>query len=258
MRDAVSRWFIREAPVHAPASRVICFPYAGGSASIYRGWHEGLPSDTELVAVELPGRGAHFNEAPIGSLNELVRRLATAVTPLMDVPVVFFGHSNGALISYALAVELTRRGIPLPCAMILSAKRPPHLESGNATHALPTPQFIDILRALNGTPPEILANEPLLELLLPALRADFSLSETYRHEPCPPLRCRTRLMGSENDPEVSLDQLREWAGYFEQEPALDVMPGDHYFVHTARNEIMKVVRQLLRECNAAASPWRTA
>lgn len=258
MTETSSKWFIRETRTAAPACRVFCFPYAGGSASIYRGWHAALPSDAELLAVELPGRGAHFKASPIGSLTVLTQRLADAISPLMDVPAVFFGHSNGALMSFTLAAELARRGIPQPYAMVISAKRPPHLESSEAVHALPTPEFVEKLRTLNGTPPEILADEQLLELFLPALRADFSLSETYRHEPCQPLRCRVRLIGSETDTDVSIPQLRQWERYFEREAVLDVLPGDHFFVHTARDAILAILRRLVRDCISAASPWRTA
>jgi medium-chain acyl-[acyl-carrier-protein] hydrolase len=256
MHDTPSRWFIREVRVPAPACRVICFPYAGGSAGIYRGWHAGLPSSAELLAVELPGRGAHFSSPPIASLTQLTARLADALTPLMGAPVVFFGHSNGALISYALAVELRRRGLPSPQRIVLSAKRPPHLDSRDPVHALPTPQFVERLRTLNGTPPEIMSNPDLLDLFLPALRADFAISETYRHEPCAPLACRAVLVGSENDDDVSLAQLQEWNRYFVDEAPLHVIEGDHFFVHSARDALLRILRRHVQDCIAAASPWR--
>lgn len=256
MKDTPSRWFIREVRVPTPACRVFCFPYAGGSAAIYRGWHAGLPSSAELLAVELPGRGAHFNATPIASLTRLSARLADAVAPLMDAPAVFFGHSNGALMSYALAVELSRRGLPSPQRIVLSAKRPPHLDAGDPVHDLPTPQFVEKLRTLDGTPPEILSDPDLLDLFLPALRADFAISETYRHEPCAPLASRAVLMGSERDPNVSLSQLREWDRYFVHEPALHVIEGDHFFVHDARDAILRILRRNVQDCIAAESPWR--
>jgi medium-chain acyl-[acyl-carrier-protein] hydrolase len=250
--QTVSNWFIREARVPAPACRVFCFPYAGGAAAIYRGWQMALPRDAELLAVELPGRGIHFRSQPIPSLEVLVDRLVDVVAPLMDVPTVFFGHSNGAMISHALALELRRRGLPQPRAMLLSAKRPPHLESREeVVHTLPTPQFIEKLRELNGTPPEILGNDELLSFFLPMLRADFALSETCRYEPSPPLRCDTRLLGGDRDVDVSAEQLREWARYFERPPPLDVLAGDHFFIHSARDGVLAVLRRVVRDCIAA-------
>ena len=256
MQDTPSRWFIREVRTPAPACRIFCFPYAGGSASIYRGWHAGLPSSTELLAVELPGRGVHFSAQPISSLTRLTARLADVIAPLTDTPFVFFGHSNGALMSYALAIELRRRGLPLPQRIVLSAKRPPHLDSAEPLHDLPTPQFIDRLRSLNGTPPEILADVGLLDLFMPALRADFALSETYRHTPCAPLACRAVLFGSESDDDVSLDELREWDRYFLDEPSLHVVEGGHFYVHDSRDTLVRLLRRHVQECIAEGSPWR--
>jgi medium-chain acyl-[acyl-carrier-protein] hydrolase len=250
--EIVSNWFIRESKVPVPACRVFCFPYAGGAAAIYRGWQMALPRDAELLAVELPGRGIHFRSPPIASLEVLVGRLVDVVAPLMDVPAVFFGHSNGAMIAHALALELRRRDLPQPRAMLLSAKRPPHLESRDEmAHTLPTPRFVEKLRELNGTPPEILGNDELLAFFLPMLRADFALSETCRYEPCPPLRCDARLLGGDRDADVSVDQLREWARYFEHPPQLDVLAGDHFFIHSARDEVLAVLRRAVRDCIAA-------
>lgn len=258
MSDTSSRWFIREVPVPVPACRVFCFPYAGGSASVYRGWHTGLPSSAELLAVELPGRGAHFCSPPISSLTRLAARLADVIAPLLDAPAIFFGHSNGALTSYALALELSRRGLPLPQRIVLSAKKPPHLDGTDPAHDLPTPQFIERLQTLNGTPPEILSNPDLLELFLPILRADFAISETYRHVPCAPLPCRAVLLGSEDDGDVSLAQLREWDRYFADEPSMHVIEGGHFFVHSAREAVLRILRRHVQDCIAAGSPWLQA
>jgi medium-chain acyl-[acyl-carrier-protein] hydrolase len=255
MNDTPSRWFIREVRVPIPACRVFCFPYAGGSAAIYRGWHAALPSSAELLAVELPGRGAHFNSPPIASLARLAARLADVIAPLLDTPAIFFGHSNGALMSYALALELSRRGLPLPQRILLSAKKPPHLDGGNPAHDLPTPQFVERLQTLDGTPPEILANPDLLELFLPILRADFAISETYRHAPCAPLPCRAALLGSANDEDVSLAQLREWNRYFTEEPSMHLVEGGHFFVHSARDAVLRILRRHVQDSIAGNSPW---
>jgi pyochelin biosynthetic protein PchC len=37
-------------------TKLVCFPHAGGSASAYRTWPEGLPSDVAVLAVRYPGR----------------------------------------------------------------------------------------------------------------------------------------------------------------------------------------------------------
>lgn len=247
-----SDWFLREVQPRSAQCRVFCFPYAGGSSAIYRGWHAALPASAEVIALQLPGRGGRYNVAPFTSITQLAARLADIIAPLMDRPCLFFGHSAGALIGYTLSVELSKRGAPLPHRLVLSAKRPPHLPRGETTYDLPTPQLVDKLRELSGTPPEILDNPEMLEIVLPTLRADLSLGETYRHEPVPPLPCLTSLMGGDGDAEVPIDALRQWDRYFQQTPTLHVFKGGHFFIHSERDELLRTLHPLVQDCIAAA------
>ena len=40
--------------------RLICFPYAGGGPSLFRGWPLELSQQVEVCAVQLPGREARM------------------------------------------------------------------------------------------------------------------------------------------------------------------------------------------------------
>lgn len=246
-----SEWLQREEPLASPRCRVFCFPYAGGSSAIYRGWQAALPASTEVLALQLPGRGRRFNAVPIASIPRLIGPLADLVAPLMDRPCLFFGHSNGALIAYALAIELSKRSAALPHHLVLSAKRPPHFRPSETTYDLPTPQMIEKLRDFGGTPPEILADPELLEIILPALRADIAMGETYRHEPAPPLPCGVSLMGGTGDAKVPLDDLRQWDRYFSRTPAVHVFEGGHFFIHSARDAVLRTLHPLVLACIAA-------
>ena len=76
--------------------RLFCFPYAGGSAAIYRLWHLNLPSNVEVCPVELPGRGRRLGEKPFERLDLLVESLDEVLVPLCrEKPFAFFGHSLG-------------------------------------------------------------------------------------------------------------------------------------------------------------------
>lgn len=85
------------------------------------------------------------------------------------------------------------------------------------------------LRAYEGTPGELLANEEVLRFLLPTLRADFTLCETYRYEPAPPLPCPVTAFGGDADPEVSLDELRAWREQTTGPFTVRVFPGGHFY-----------------------------
>ncbi|MGH9759831.1 MAG: thioesterase II family protein, partial [Blastocatellia bacterium] len=168
MRSAIDMgadrpWFIRTNPRPNARMRLFCFPYAGGAAAIYRLWPNGLPSDVEIVALELPGRGGRMKEAGFRNVSKLITAIAEVIAPRIDREFAFFGHSMGALIAFELARELRRQGRPQPQCLFVSGRRAPHIpDTDPITYNLPEAEFIQELRKLNGTPKEVLDHEELM------------------------------------------------------------------------------------------------
>ena len=242
--------------------RLFCFPYAGGNPAIFREWVGALGGRAELFTMQLPGRGARFSEAPLRSAGLIVHHLANAILPLMDRPCIFFGHSNGALLCYELARELARRGEPGVEHVVVSAKRAPHLARlGPVVFDLPDAEFIDVLRDYEGTPPEVLADADLLACLLPAIRADFGLSDLYQHRPGFPLACDMTLFGSMNDRYVPFADLLAWREHCKGRCATKVFEGGHFFLHEQAAQVLAEVALVLdgvgRALPAAAGAARS-
>src|SRR6266404_5241949 len=169
---------------------LFCFPYAGGSAATFRSWQHGLPESIEAFPIQLPGRGGRLSEAPLHHLQEIIEALARALAPFFDKPFAFFGHSMGALIGLELSRWLRRERNLIPVHLFVSGRRAPQLsETEPPTYNLPEPEFIERLRRLNGTPQEVLDHPELMQLMIPLLRADFSVCETYEYKSEPPLDC---------------------------------------------------------------------
>src|SRR5262249_33598404 len=154
-----------------------CLPFAGGGAGAFRAWPDGLPADVDVCPVHLPGREARYTEPAIDDVDALVGPLLEGLRPHFDGPFALFGHSMGGLVAFELADRLRRRGIA-PVWFFASGVRAPHRPgSGRMRHALPHDQFLTAVRELNGTPPELLENPEILDLMLPTLRSDFHLAE---------------------------------------------------------------------------------
>ena len=165
-----------------PRARLLCCPYAGGSAGIFRTWATYLPLDVELWALQYPGREERLLESAFTRVADLVATAAQSIGGLLEqVPYVIFGHSLGALVAFELIRELRRGGQPLPKSLFVSGARNPRFNAfkGNPRHLWPDPEFIGELRRIGGTPPDLLENEELMDLMLPTLRADFALVDTY-------------------------------------------------------------------------------
>ncbi len=225
--------------------RLFCFPYAGAGALIFRTWSDGLPRDVELCPIQLPGRGTRLMERPFTQLSPLVEALGQALVPLLDKPFAFFGHSLGSLVGFELARWLRRQHGVHPVRLFVSAGRAPQIpHRGPPIHALPRKDFLAELRRLNGTPSELLDHQELMEIMLPLLRADFALYETYAYSTEPPLNCPISAFGGLQDHRVNDSDLEAWRSQTSDSFSLRMLPGDHFFLNQPL--LLQVVSQELQ------------
>jgi len=223
--------------------QLVCFSYAGGSASAYRTWPDDLPADVNICAVQLPGRDNRLAERPFTRLRDLVEALADALEPNLRAPFTLFGHSMGALVAFELTRELRRRGGPQPLQLFVSACRAPQLPDPDPPiHLLPEPALVEELRRLDGTPGHVFENPELRSLVLPTLRADFSVCETYVHEPEERLAISISAFGGAADNEVSQEQLEGWRAQTSASFGLRIFAGNHfYFLGHARTTFLSAL-----------------
>lgn len=226
--------------------RLFCFAYAGGAATVFRGWQDGLGPRIALRAVELPGRGRRWREAPIGDLVRLAELLADELAPQLDLPFAFFGHSLGTLVAFELAHALRRRGLPLPGWLLLAARRAPQFTDPalRGRHLLPDEAFKQMLREMGGTPAEVLESDEMMRRLMPMLRADFSLSGTYFPPSRAPLPSALLLFGGRGD-RVYEEHLLGWCEHTTTYLGCEWIDGGHFFVNTHAAELQARIRALL-------------
>jgi medium-chain acyl-[acyl-carrier-protein] hydrolase len=199
---------------------------------IFRGWASGLPADVEVCAVQLPGRGTRLTERPFTRLAPLVEALAEALVPLLNMPFAFFGHSLGSLISFELARHLRKAYGVQPVRLFVSAAPAPQIPRRCApVHALPEKEFLAELRQLKGTPTEILEHKELMAIMLPLLRADFAVYETYEYRAETPLTCPISAFGGLDDRRVIEGDLEAWRIHTDGFFSLRMFDGDHFFLN---------------------------
>jgi medium-chain acyl-[acyl-carrier-protein] hydrolase len=224
----------------AARARVLCFPFAGGGASVYRDWRSVQEDELEVVAAALPGRERHIATPPARRLGPLVERLAVTIPG--DKPFALFGHSMGALISYELARQLEAEGRG-PVALFVSAFRAPHLPSRTAPkHGLPDEALVRELEEMGGTSPELLRNVEFRQMLLNLLRGDLELIETYTYEPGPPLTCPIIAFGGYDDTSVPGCDLEEWDRHTDGRFRLQMFSGGHMYVSGEVRGLMGAIR----------------
>lgn len=227
--------------------RLWCLPYAGGGAAAWHPWGARLAGTAELAALRPPGRESRLREEPGTRWEPLVDRLLADMEPYLDRRYALAGHSLGALLAFELARLARARGRPEPGALIVSGARPPGAPRREPDlHALPDAEFLaELDRRYEGIPPAVRSEPELLSLLLPVLRADLTVFETYRHSPGPPLGVPILAMGGEADRLVSAEDVRGWREYTAGAFEAAFFPGGHFFIQTALGEVAARVARFL-------------
>lgn len=245
MRDA---GLYRPAPRPDASLRLVCFPFAGGGAASYRLWPQYLPSSIDVIAVHPAGRAHRLREPPLRRVEAMAAAYLGDLEPLLDRPVALFGHSLGAIIAAECARVLQAAGRQ-PVHLFVSSRPVLREEESQKIHLLPDREFIAAMnRRYQGIPAEILKHPDVLELLLPALRADVEALETFRRKPeAPKLTCPTTVFGGALDRAVSMADLQSLRDEVAGQWSIRMFPGDHFYIEPQREN-------LLAEIHAALAP----
>jgi medium-chain acyl-[acyl-carrier-protein] hydrolase len=229
------------------ARQLFCFPHAGGGPSFYRPWCAPLQPEIAVRRVLLPGREWRLEEPPFRHIADLVEPLCAALEPYLDQPYAFFGHSMGAVVAYEVARRFSGAEMAGPTCLIVSGRRAPGLVGNRRRLSeLPDGEFLAEVARLNGIPPEVLSEPELLTMLLPALRADYELAETYQPLPGYRLDCPVIAYLSTSDPETDYEGALYWREVTTGEFTMRVFHGDHFYLKGGCWDVLNAVREDLR------------
>jgi medium-chain acyl-[acyl-carrier-protein] hydrolase len=224
--------------------RLWCFPFAGGAASIYHPWRKLAPDWLAIQPVMLPGRERRIAEPCIRNLDQLIESAAPVLAEAMSRDVVFFGYSMGAMIAFEMARAMRRLGAALPRQLIIAAMRAPQLSDPlPPTHLLSDEQLKCETRHRYGETNDALDHPDLCALLLPILRADLCLCETYQYRPEPPLDCPISVAGANDDWVVPPQSLTGWAQQTASPRAIKLFDGGHFFLQDRPARLLDWVQQ---------------
>ncbi|MFI6350417.1 thioesterase II family protein [Streptomyces sp. NPDC050560] len=240
-----SPWLRRPRPDTAPGVRLLCLPHAGGTASLYRAWARLLPPAVEPVLVCPPGREERLHEPVPRDIPAFVDQLAYEVAPLCDRPWAVFGHSMGAVIGHELALRLIAGGAPPPTRVFVSAREAPQFHRPGTVHLLDDDGLAAELARLGGTHPELLAMPEVRQIVLPAVREDYRLVETYAARPAALLPCPVTALYGTEDTEVTAAQAGGWGRWTDGPFELLSFAGGHFYFSEDPGRIVAAVRRRL-------------
>jgi surfactin synthase thioesterase subunit len=244
-----SPWFARTGSGPDPGlPQMFAFPHAGGGAAFFRPWAVALAGHATVLPVVLPGREGRLREPAHTSLDTLLPPLVDALRARINGCYLLFGHSLGALVAHEVARALADTEAGPPACLIVSGRRPPHLPARRGDlHRLDDNTFVAEVARLGGMPPALLADPALLRVFVPAMRADFTINETYRMPRTPTLDCPILALTGLDDPEVTPAEMQAWAEVTTGRCRLRVFEGDHFYLQNARADVREAVLARLRE-----------
>ncbi|VFQ46269.1 thioesterase II family protein [Desulfoluna butyratoxydans] len=238
----------RPLPRKNPRLRVFCFPYAGQGAQIYDPWLSHLGEDVELVSVMFPGRFYRDGEAAFTLLDDIVDEVCRDITPLTDVPFVFFGHCMGALIGFEVADRLEEQGLPRPFHLVMSGTPAPQLPvygQRPPLHNLPEEPFIAFLLQIGLIDQEMADHKEDHAELFSWIRSDFEMVDTWAYTPGMIVQSPITALGGEEDMAATHDQILAWQEVTEGGFACRMFPGEHFFIDSSREDVLAILNAIL-------------
>lgn len=235
--------------------RIICLPWAGGTAAVFRSWLRPFRDVAQVLAVEYPGHGARYGERCFHDAARLAAAIADGVSslPRPDTPVMIYGHSMGALVGFELARRLAAASASL-IGLVMSGYHAPHWRHERTLRSKMTDtELVADMRSIGGTMPEILESPDLLSVVLPILRADYHLAENYHPSLAdlqPKLSLPVQIVGGDNDPSTPIEGLEAWRQILAGDVNVAVWPGDHFFIDAHQPALVKLVSRRLQEWSA--------
>ncbi|MGW5868667.1 thioesterase II family protein [Streptomyces sp. NPDC055239] len=242
--DGSDLWLRRFHPAPDAPVRLVCFPHAGGSASFYFPVSAALASDSDVAALQYPGRQDRRMEPNVDDIGVLADRIAPVVAPLFDRPVVFFGHSMGAILAFEVARRLEEQG-HTPAMLFASGRRAPSTRREENVHQRDDDGIVAEMKAMSGTDAQVLGDEELLRMVLPAIRSDYRAIETYGPVDAT-VGCPITALVGDDDPKTTVAEADVWRSHTTGAFRIQTFRGGHFYLSPRAAEVIALTREALR------------
>jgi surfactin synthase thioesterase subunit len=234
---------------------VICLPHTGAGASFFHPWQQQLAGQADIIAPDLAGHEKRFGDEPHRTTAEAVADLLPRVLAALGErdDVVVFGHCLGATVAFELAEGLIARGVRIR-HLILSGAPGPTVPRQRRTTGLPDEEFLARLEELASYSHPALADPEMAALLLPVLRADQEMYETYQRASVEPLDVPVTVLRGSADQLVSAADTEQWQQATTQPVRYRELAGGHMYLADDAGTVLDLIAEVARTPAAGSAP----
>ena len=228
---------------------LVCFHHAGGGAATFHPLRRALVAvgaEAALTTVTLPGRDSRFGEPRYADADACVRGIADELEDVLSGPHVLLGYSMGAILAYSISRQRLSRGLRAPEAVIVAAYSAPGVSGPMDDLDLDDDDaLIGELVRHGGIPDEILSRREWLELVMPVVRDDLRICQSYHPAADPPLPCPLYVFGGLDDPLAPPETLAGWSAHSLQPQPVRMFAGDHFLFREPDPELVREIARIV-------------
>ncbi|AHM08127.1 Phenyloxazoline synthase mbtB [Mycobacterium tuberculosis variant bovis BCG str. ATCC 35743] len=239
-QPAFKPWVKRFTGTDKPGA-VLVFPHAGGAAAAYRWLAKSLvANDVDTFVVQYPQRADRRSHPAADSIEALALELFEAGDWHLPAPLTLFGHCMGAIVAFEFARLAERNGVPVRALWASSGQAPSTVAASGPLPTADRDVLADMVD-LGGTDPVLLEDEEFVELLVPAVKADYRALSGYS---CPPdvrIRANIHAVGGNRDHRISREMLTSWETHTSGRFTLSHFDGGHFYLNDHLDAVARMV-----------------
>jgi len=241
--NSTNKWIEKPIPRPEANMKLFCFHHSGASAQTYFTWAALLPQNIELNTIQLTGRAERMDEAHFTNIDELLEVLVPIIRTELDKKFVFFGHSMGGMLAFALTRSLRASNLPLPQHLFISAS--PYLPTytGKRHHRLSDQELQSIFTDI--TLENFGGDQEYFQMVFRTLKADLALANSFEHLPENPLDLPITVFGADQDFVIPYQGLEDWKKETIQNFDFILRKGEHHYIANDAHFVTQTITQKL-------------
>lgn len=236
--------------MYGTKKRLICLPYAGAGTSIFKDWGE-YTEKLQIIPTQLPGREKRFSEKCVSKITEAIEDISSQVLPQLDdgASIALFGHSFGAILAYELAKTFMEGYQFNVVGLFVSGSPNPWERRTRRATGLSDDDFIQRVEEFAGYSHPALADRDMVEIILPALRADVEMHELYEPPNDNPLPLEITTIRGNRDLLVTAKQMQQWNKASTYKICNKELQGGHMYLTDKKGELIQLMEKILSDKN---------